>query len=145
MKIRIILTLVLSTLLFLSGCANNESDIATKENFNEVIYFGKTEEWLATFSIFQVRTSLFDSIYIQNIGEDREAEIGTFEYTLAGGEGFKAESSFPQKLQGVRSFQVSGETNAEIFTIEPNVDGEFILTIRNRGKTETITLSRITK
>jgi len=34
MKIRIILTLVLSTLLFLSGCANKEADIATKNELS---------------------------------------------------------------------------------------------------------------
>lgn len=141
MKIRILLSLVLSTLLFLSGCANKENEITYKESPNEIIYFGKTEEWLATYSVFKVRNSSFDSIYIQNIGEDRETKKGPIEYLLVGGEGYRSESSFPQELQGVRSFHTSSEVNSDVFSIMPNNDGVFTLTIKYNGKTEIITLA----
>ena len=143
MKIRILLSFVLSYLLVLSGCANKEDEITYKERPNEVIYFGKTEEWLATYSIFKVRNSLFDSIYIQNIGEDRESKKGPIEYILVGDEGLRFESSYPQELQGVRSFQTSSEYNSDVFSIMPNKDGVFTLTIKHNGKTEIITLSSL--
>lgn len=43
-----------------------------QENADEVVYFGKGEGWLATFSVFKVNNSLFDSLYIQYIGERGE-------------------------------------------------------------------------
>lgn len=126
--------------LLVSGCANN---VKEKESANEVVYFGKGEAWLATFSVFQVNQSLFDSLYIQYIGGNREEKIGPIEYSLAG-DGFKSESQYPQELQGVRSFQVSTEANADIFSFKPNEDGVYTLTVKYKGGTETLTLSALT-
>lgn len=143
MKYRILFSLVLSILLFISGCTNKESVINLKGKSDEVVYYGKGEEWLATYSIFKVKNSLFDSIYIQNIGGNREAKIGPIEYQLVGGEGFKFESQYPQELQGVRSFHTSSEANADVVTIKPTTDDVFKLTIKYNGKIETLTLSSI--
>lgn len=145
MKYRILFSFVLSILLFISGCTNKESVSNFKEKSDEVVYYGKGEEWLATFSIFKVKNSLFDSIYIQNIGGNREAKIGLIEYQLVGGEGFKFESQYPQELQGVRSFYTSSEANADVVTIKPTTDDVFKLTIKYSGKIETLTLSAITR
>lgn len=145
MKLRILLTLLFSALLFLSGCTNKGTDNTFKGNTDEVVYFGKGEEWLATYSVFKVNNSLFDSIYIHNIGGDRESKVGPIEYKLVGGDGYKSESQYPQELQGVRSFQTSSEANADFFSFKPNKDGVFTLTIKYNGKIEALTLSTITQ
>ncbi|WP_090108776.1 hypothetical protein [Cohnella sp. OV330] len=143
MKYRILLFLVLSFQLFLSACTSKEADNDTKEQSDEVVYYGKGEEWLATFSIFKVNRSMFDSIYIQNIGENRGAK-GSIEYQLVGGDGFKFESQYPQELRGVRSFHTSSEFNSDVISIKPTADGVFELTIKYNGKMEKLKLKNIT-
>ncbi|MBB6638202.1 hypothetical protein [Cohnella thailandensis] len=129
----------LSAVLLLTAC-NDKS-----ETQNEAVYLGKGEEWLATYSLFKVNHSWFDSLYIQNIGEDRGSKIGPIEYRLIGGEGFEMASQYPLELQGVRSLHVSSEMNADFFTIHPNDEGVFELSItKTDGQTETLALSAIT-
>lgn len=45
----------------------------------------------------------------------------------------------------MRSFQTSSEANADLFSYKPNEDGVFTLTIKYSGKTETLSLSSMTK
>ncbi|WP_217591939.1 hypothetical protein [Cohnella sp. GbtcB17] len=137
------LSVVLFMFLLLSACTSKEAEHNLNDQPDEVVYYGKGEEWLATFSIFKVNHLLFDSIYIQNIGEDRGAK-GPIEYKLVGGDGFKFESQYPQELQGVRSFHTSSESNSDIVSIKPTADGVFELTIEFNGKTENLKLKKMT-
>lgn len=145
MRIRYLrmLSIVLFMYLLLSACTSKEAENDLKEQQDEVVYYGKGEEWLATFSLFKVNRSMFESLYIQNIGEDRGAK-GPIEYQLVGGDGFKFESQYPQELQGVRSFHTSSESNSDVVSIKPTADGVFELTIEFNGNTEKLKLEKMT-
>ncbi|RIX59226.1 hypothetical protein D3P08_03460 [Paenibacillus nanensis] len=142
-KLRFLLVLLLTAPIILLSCTNNvPNNNSMKENEQGTVYFGKGEVWLATYSVFKVNNSLFDSLYIQYIGKNRDESIGPIEYSLVG-DGFKFESQYSQELKGVRSFHTSSEANADIFSFEPNKDGVFTLTIKYSGKTETLHLSSL--
>ncbi|MDG0792271.1 hypothetical protein OMP38_16395 [Cohnella ginsengisoli] len=104
----------------------------------------KEKNGLPPFSIFKANSSLFDSIYIQNISENRGAKFGPIEYRLVGGDGFKFESQYPQELHGVRSFHTSSESNSDFISVKPTTDGVFELTIKSNGKIEKLKLKNIT-
>lgn len=143
MKSREITIIIMVFILVISGCAKQEESPQNKVP-NEMIYYGKGENWLATYSLFMVDKSLFESIYIQYIGGDRDSKIGPIEYELVGSE-YKSSSSYPQELQGVRSFQVSSEFNADLFSLKPTPDGTYKITIKSKLKTEVLSLSKISK
>lgn len=52
------------------------------------------------------------------------------------------ESQYPQKLQGVRSFQVSSEFNQKLFKKE-GLDKEYTLTIKSLGEASELKLQLI--
>ncbi|KOP82943.1 hypothetical protein ACFFHH_06585 [Cytobacillus solani] len=108
---------------------NDKSD--TEQSNKNITYFGEGEEWFSTYTISRVRTSVFESLYIQYI-TDRTASveeqgthgIGEIEYSLKIGDSSSLESSFPQPLKGVRNFHTATEINAEL------VNGDFPETIK---------------
>lgn len=129
-------------LLAIAGCDKQEQVLPQNHSPNELVHFGMGENWLATYSVFKVNDSLFDSIYIQFIGEWKDTKVGPIEYELEGAE-HRASSSYPQELQGVGSFQVSSKFNADLFSLEPNADGIYKLTIKSNVDTEVLTLIEI--
>jgi hypothetical protein len=154
MRSKAVTIIIVVFFLVISGCAKQEeinpTNTVTEEVppqdqvLNEVIYYGKGDNWLATCSLFMVNTSLFESIYIQYIGENSDSEVGPIEYELVGSE-YKSSSSYPQELQGVGSFQVSTKFNTDLFSLKPTGDGTYKLTIKSNLNTEVLSLSKISK
>ena len=131
-KAYLILTLLT---LIITGCSSEQKNAEQKE---VIVYFAKGDSWASTYTLIDAGESIFDSLYIQHIG-NRESEMKPIEYELEGN-GIKSESQYPQKLQGVRSFQVSTEYNKQLINIE-NIEGkEFKLTIKQNGKIEELIL-----
>jgi hypothetical protein len=131
-KAYLILTLLT---LIITGCSAEQKNAEQKE---VIVYFAKGDSWASTYTLIDAGESIFDSLYIQHIG-NRESEMKPIEYELEGN-GIKSESQYPQKLQGVRSFQVSTEYNKQLINIE-NIEGkEFKLTIKQNGKIEELIL-----
>lgn len=125
-------------LILLTGCksASHESQ---KEKI--LVYFAEGEKWASTFTLIDAGESIFDSLYIQHIG-DRESTLGPIKYTLEG-KGIKLASQYPQKLQGVRSFQVSGESSKELIDGFEDKDQEYKLTIKQNGRSEELILKLV--
>ena len=103
-----------------------------------MFYFGESESWAATYTLFQADGTVFDTLYIKHIG-DRHSTPAFFEYVFEA-DGLKSESQYPLKLQGARSFQVSSEYNEEIMPLQFKENESFTLTIKQDGKTEQLTL-----
>ena len=149
MKKLIALVMIFSVLFV--GCSSQapEQEIEKKTELEKkeeivqkdvVVYFAKGKEWAASYTLFDGGETMFDSLYIQNIG-DREAEQKPIEYVFEGN-GIKSESQYPLELQGVRSLQVSSEYNKELIKINRN-DKEYKLTIKQDGTSEELTLRLI--
>ncbi len=140
MKKIVIIFLFLALIIMANGC-NEASD-------TNVLYFGEDEEWFATYTISKVRSSYFDSLYIQYIN-DRTASvkeqttkaknIGKIEYELTIGN-LSIKSSYPQSLKGVGNFHVASETNAEL--VNTNFPDEITLEISWQDKKENIVLHK---
>ncbi|WP_239616809.1 hypothetical protein [Cohnella mopanensis] len=121
--------------LLVTGCS---LEVKVDKQDNVLVYFAKGETWASTYTLIDAGDTLFDSLYIQHIG-NRETELKPIEYVLEGN-GIKSASQYPQKLQGVRSFQVSSEYNKQLIDLEDNEDKEYKLIIKQNGKTEELTL-----
>lgn len=128
--------------------ANTQLDVTTKEFLNKnTTYFGEGEEWFSTFTISKLRTSVFESLYIQYI-TDRTASveeqgthgIGEIEYSLKIEDSDSLESSYPQPLKGVRNFHTATEINEEL--VNWKFPKTVKLTIMWNGKKEIIELVR---
>lgn len=128
---KLILVLILIGLL-VAGCKSDN-----KEESAILIYFAKGEAWAASYTLFDGGETIFDSLYIQHIG-NRDSEQKPIEYILEGN-GVKMESQFPLKLQGVRSLQVSSEYNKELMKLEDN-NKEYKLIIKQNGISEELIL-----
>jgi hypothetical protein len=136
-KVYLLLTIFV---LFVTAC----STTAKEEKQNDVVvYFAKGETWASTYTLIDAGETIFDSLYIQHIG-DREQELGPIEYVLEGG-GMKLASQYPLKLQSVRSLQVSSEFNKAFINIEASDNKEYKLVITQDGKTEELLLKLIEK
>ncbi|GKU78411.1 hypothetical protein [Paenibacillus sp. L3-i20] len=135
-----LLIIVLFTLIMITGC---ESKSESKEQTDDkiLVYYGKGQTWASTLTFFEDRGTIFESLYIQHIG-NRQAELKPFEYVLEG-EGIKSASTYPQKLQGVRSFQVSSEFNSDYLNLVKNKQEEYNLSITHDGITEKLVLKII--
>ncbi|GIO13851.1 hypothetical protein J19TS2_34060 [Cohnella xylanilytica] len=125
-------------LVLLTGC-NSDSHEGRKEKL--LVYFAEGENWASTFTLMDAGESIFDSLYIQHIG-DRESTMDPIEYTLEG-KGIKLASQYPQKLQGVRSFQVSGESSKELIDGFEDKDQEYKLTIKQNESSEELILKLV--
>lgn len=135
-----LIIIFLFILLTLFGCSNGVGNEG--EDREEVYLFvGKSENWLATYTLLTANESGYDSLYIQHIGDRYQENISPIEYIL-GGNGMKAESQYPMELQGVRSFHVSGEYNKNVFNIKPTQEDTYILQITTAEGTEEMTLYR---
>lgn len=134
------------------GCSKNElhnakADLNTKER-SQIFYFGEGKEWFGTVTISKVKTSYFESLYIQHIiersttGKEQQASknVGKIEYVLNLGNHNSTRSSYPQALQGIGSFHVATEINAETFDLKPS--DEITLEIKWADKKETIQLKK---
>jgi hypothetical protein len=113
-KIFLILILLI---LVITGCNSG-----VKKSKKILVYFAKGTTWASTYTLIDASETIFDSLYIQHIG-NRETKINSIEYVLEGN-GIKSESQYPQKLQGVRSFQVSSEYNKELINLNDNKNKE---------------------
>ncbi|MNU90826.1 hypothetical protein D3C71_807030 [compost metagenome] len=122
-------------ILLVSGCS---SDSRESVNNNILIYFAKGDTWASTYTLIDAGETIFDSLYIQHIG-DRDSELKPIEYELEGN-GIKIESQYPQKLQGVRSFQVSGEYNKQFIKSFKDKNQEYKLTIKQNGVSKELVL-----
>lgn len=131
-KVCLILTILT---LIITSCSSEQRNAEQKEVF---VYFAKGDSWASTYTLIDAGETIFDSLYIQHIG-NRESETKPIEYVLEGN-GIKSETQYPQKLQGVRSFQVSTEYNKQLINIENNEGKEFKLTIKQNGKIEELIL-----
>ena len=127
----------------LSGCTSDYSNSKETNDENILVYFAKGEAWAATYTLIDAGESIFDSLYIQYIG-DRVSELKPIEYVLEGNE-FKMESQYPQELKSVRSFQVSGEYNKQLLNNFENKNQEFRLTIKQNGKSENLILRLVSE
>jgi hypothetical protein len=128
--------LALTFLAFLiTGCSSESKEAKQKD---VLVYFAKGDLWASTYTLIDADDTIFDSLYIQHIG-NRESEMKPIEYILEGN-GIKSESQYPQNLQGVRSFQVSTEYNKQLINLENNEDKEYKLTIEQDGKIEELIL-----
>ncbi len=125
-------------LILLTGC-KSDSHEGQKENI--LVYFAEGEKWASTFTLIDAGESVFDSLYIQHIG-DRESNLGPIEYTLEG-KGIKLASQYPQKLQAVRSFQVSGESSKDLINGFEDKDQEYKLTIKQNESSEELILKLV--
>jgi len=125
-------------LTLLTGC-KADSHEGQKEKI--LVYFAEGEKWASTFTLIDAGESIFDSLYIQHIG-DRESTLDPIEYTLEG-KGIKLASQYPQKLQGVRSFQVSGESSKDLIDGFEDKDQEYKLTIKQNGSSEELILKLV--
>ena len=134
------LVLMLFSLL-VSGCNSDSQDQEAKQN-NILVYFAKGETWASTYTLINAGETVFDSLYIQHIG-NRESELKPIEYVFEGN-GIKTESQFPQKLQGVRSFQVSSEYNKQLVNLEDN-NKEYKLIIKQNGILEELILRLVSE
>lgn len=124
-------------LVIISGCT---SDAPTEEN-DILVYFAKGETWAATYTLIDAEETIFDSLYIQHIG-DRDLELEPIEYSLEGSR-MKQESQYPRELQSVRSFQESGEHSKEVLNNIKDKDEEYKLTIKQSGGSEELILRLI--
>ncbi|MCR8643231.1 hypothetical protein NV379_11220 [Paenibacillus sp. N1-5-1-14] len=139
MKWRLFVGIMITAFILLTSCTSKPTDAPPKQDSTSFVYMDQQGEWLATYSVFKVKTSYFESLYLQYIGEDRGAKIGPIEYKLVG-EGMEWASQYPQDLQGVRSFHTSSEINADILPHKPTKDSNFKLEIKYQGKSANFTL-----
>lgn len=135
MKKLIMFCLMLS---FLVGCSSGKSNHTPQDGI--AVYFSKNDNWAATVTLIRSEDSIFESLYIQDIGNPNETH-SPIEYSLEGN-GVNMESQYPQKLQGVRSFQVSSEFNQKLFKKE-GLDKEYTLTIKSLGEASELKLQLI--
>jgi len=126
--------------LILTGCSDGDKG---KEHNDLTVYYAKSDTWASTYTLIEDEESIFDSLYIQHIGE-RQLELKPIEYELEGN-GMTTKSTSPQKLQSVRSFQVSGEYNKNIIKTEKSEDIEYTLTITQNGTSEVLVLRQVTE
>lgn len=131
---KIFFILTIFTLL-VTGC---KTETKVEKQNNILVYFAKGETWASTYTLIDGGETVFDSLYIQHIG-NRELQLKPIEYVLEGN-GIKSESQYPQKLQGVRSFQVSSEYNKQLINLEDNENKEYKLIIKQNGKMEELIL-----
>lgn len=129
---------ILATLI--TGCSFESKEVKQKDVF---VYFAKGDLWASTYTLIDAGETIFDSLYIQQIGS-RESETKPIEYVLEGN-GIKSESQYPQDLQSIRSFQVSTEYNKQLINLENNEDKEYKLTIKQDGKVEELILRLVGK
>lgn len=130
--------LVAAVLLLFSMYSNDR----VAEDKDKQFYSGQSDSWLATYSVTNAKSSLYNSLTIQylfdpEISESEAGKIGPIEYQLDTSS-MKIESSSPQELQGVGSFHTGSRMNADIFslTLEETVH----LTVSWQGRTEKLVL-----
>jgi len=114
------------------------------EDKNTYFYLGQSNSWLVIYSITKVESTYYDSLSIQYIFDDnspseKTQKIGPIEYQL-NGNSMKAESSYPQELQGVGNFHTGSIMNADAIKI--TFDKEMDLSIQWQDNKESITLKR---
>jgi len=134
---KILIALILLSLI-VNGC---RSEINESKHNKILVYFAKGQTWVSTYTLIDAGETIFDSLYIQHIG-DRDSELKPIEYVLEGN-GLKSESQYPQKLQGVRSFQVSSEYNKQLINLEENENKAYKLIVKQGGKIEELILSLV--
>lgn len=154
MKKAIIIYLIL-LIVILAGCVNEEKTLTDKDNLtrnneqsdSNVFYFGEGKEWFGAYTIYKVRTSYFESLYIQyltdrtgSVEEQTTKNIGKIEYILNISDSAKLESSFPQPLKGVGNFHTATEINAKL--IDSDFSERITLTINWKDKKEVIELKK---
>jgi len=145
MKKVVVMLLFFSLLVMVVGCKTEEKPVIKKEDLKtNVFYFGEGEEWFATYTISEVRTSYFDSLYIQyitdrtaSVEEQTSKKIGNIKYVLNAGK-TSIESSFPQQLKGIGNFHTASEVNTTIVDID--FPEEVTLEIRWLDKKENLVL-----
>ncbi len=152
---KIVVILFIFSLIAVVGCSyekksliNNKNVINKNNAQDNVYYFGEGKEWFATYTVSKVRTSYFDSIYIQYIN-DRTASVdeqqqtsknlGTIEYKLNAGN-TTIQSSYPQQLKGIGNFHTASELNADMINID--FPEEINLEIKWLNKKEYIILKK---
>lgn len=154
MKKTIVIILFLSLIFMVAGCKTEEKPLTKKDltinnkvSETNVFYFGEGEEWFATYTVSKVRTSYFDSLYIQyitdrtvSVEEQTSKKIGDIEYLLNAGK-ITIESSFPQHLKGIGNFHTASEVNASI--VDNVFPEEITLEIRWQDKKENIVLKKL--
>ncbi|WP_214483175.1 hypothetical protein [Bacillus sp. SM2101] len=102
-------------IILISGCeAENKTANINGPEMN-VFYFGEGKKWFATFSVAKVRSSYFESMYIQYIQDRNPHEYQSpteIEYVLdTGFSSFK--SNYPVSLKGIKNFHIAFETSPE--------------------------------
>ncbi|MEH7451719.1 hypothetical protein [Gottfriedia acidiceleris] len=139
-------------LIMIAGCnpssSVSKSKVGTeKENLkSQTYYFGEGDEWFGTYTISKVRTSYFESLYIQyitnhtdTIKEQISPKIGKIEYLLKLDDNNSLRSSYPQSLNGIGNFHTATEINEKMFNSPPD---EITLEIKWSGKKEIIKLRK---
>ncbi|HHV09745.1 MAG TPA: hypothetical protein GXX75_05655 [Clostridiales bacterium] len=139
-KLSLYVFVIVILLLSLTGCSNKKMT----EDKNTYFYLGQSNSWLVIYSITKVESTYYDSLSIQYIFDDnspseKTQKIGPIEYQL-NGNSMKAESSYPQELQGVGNFHTGSIMNADAIKI--TFDKEMDLSIQWQDNKESITLKR---
>jgi len=124
--------------LLLTSCTSEQKEDNSKDVY---VYFAKGEQWATTYTLIDVGESVFDSLYIQHIG-DRDSELEPIEYVLEGN-GIKSATQYPQKLQGVRSFQSSTEYNKQLINLENIENKVYKLIIKQNDQKEELQLKYV--
>ena len=133
-KIFSISVLILLLILTLYSCSSKDKDT--------YIYVGKSQSWLATYSIIKVGTNYYDSLSIQYMFDDENSilteKISPVEFHLKGNS-TELSTSYPQDLKGVANLHTGTIYNSEtiLFTFDDYVE----LTICWKDKEETFKLS----
>lgn len=108
---------------------------SSSQDINTYFYAGKGHSWLATYSLIQVGSIYYDSLYIQYLFDPieiphQEERIGPIEYILAGNS-LEMSSSYPQDLKGVASFHTASAYNSDIIRITFDENIELTISWKN--------------
>ncbi len=137
------MTLILfAAVLLLISISSGKGPAETALNH---FYSGQSDSWLATYSSTRANSSIYSTLTIQYLYDSHETQneagkIGPIEYQLKLSE-MKAESSFPQELQGMGSLHVVTRMNPDMFVFTPGDSAE--LTVSWQGKTEKLYLEAV--
>ena len=133
-----IIIMGLGIIVLLSGCSSDG-----RMEDGTTFYVGKSESWLATYSISKIEETYYESFTFQYLfGNEGTMDIGAIEFELVTSNG-TWESSDLQVLQGVGSFHTSSISNADIIQLE--LDQEIDLTIKWKDQTEIMKLERVVR
>lgn len=115
---------------------------------NQIFYFGEGEHWFGTYTISKVKSSNFNSLYIQyitdrnaSVDEQTSPKIGKIEYVLTMGDD-SMKSSFPLALKGIGNYHTASEVNAEIYDTISDAPDEITLEVKWLNHKETIKLTK---